>query len=422
MHVALAIIGSEILSGHIQDLNIHFLANWLKRHGHELAQVVVVPDKGHVLLETLKNLKARFPIVVTSGGLGPTRDDITKDVLSSMLGSALCDNQQAAKMVSSHYQRINRPWTKETNHYHLLPRQVQPLFNPSGLAPGLHFTSPQVDILCLPGVPMEFQDMIEFHLKKILQAHATRNGCVHDKIDSLIFKTWRIPEEKIFFELCPKLWQCLEEYGTVSSLPKSTGVDIIVSLRNADKQKTLQEILKRPEIKMLLAYFWQVGELELAEFVLQQARKKKVTIATAESCTGGLIASKLTDVAGCSDVYLGSWISYSNHLKEQMLQIDPSLIQKYGAVSCEVVAAMAQNAQRLSGADLVVATSGIAGPGGGSREKPVGTLAMAYIAQDGKIHSSLQKFNGNRILLKNRFSDFSLFQFLRAMNIVTLPE
>jgi nicotinamide-nucleotide amidase len=416
LDIALAIIGNEILSGHVQDLNIRSLAKWLKARGHRLAHVEILPDELELLSNRLNQLRQQFPIVVSSGGLGPTADDVTKQVLGNMLKSQLAENQAATEMVLQHYARLKRPWSKQTNHYHMLPEGVTPLFNSRGLAPGLCHQFSYNTVLCFPGVPTEFNAMVEDHLSSAIKAHEKKHHMTSHALSSVCLRTWRIPEEKIFFELSPKLWSALEKFGPVSSLPRSTGVDIVITVPEKDLPTATKNILNLPEMAPLLEFLWHVGEESLPEVLLQKARAKKMTIACAESCTGGLVAHKLTDIAGSSDVLLGSAVCYSNELKIKMLNVKAQTIEQFGAVSTEVAGQMALGILQISGSSLAVATTGIAGPTGGTPEKPIGTLALAVASKkDGLLLSHILQFQGGRSALKERFSDAALMHLIAQL-------
>ena len=265
--------------------------------------------------------------------------------------------------MTEHYQRFGKKWSPELNYYHLIPEGVTPINNPKGLAPGLFCTHKKTSIICAPGVPKEFNSMIEefFH-------HHYRE-IINPETCYLYLKTRGVPEEKIFNEIAPSLWDELSSFGAVSSYPRLTGIDILVDQIKLEDKEKIKEL---PSVKLLSPYIWQVGNLSLEEFVINKLKEKNISVATAESCTGGLVASMLTDVSGSSDVFIGTVVSYSNDIKMDQLDVSPIDIEKYGAVSEQVAKQMAIGVRERFDVDFSVSTSGIAVPRRGNKRKTCG--------------------------------------------------
>jgi nicotinamide-nucleotide amidase len=293
---------------------------------------------------------------------------------------------------------MERSFNPDHSDYQNVPLEMQLLANPVGIAPGLHYKN----IFSLPGVPREFEAIfIESILPRLNHAKI---------IEKLIIKTYKVPESKIFNELAPTLWNELEAYGKVSSLPHVMGVDIGVVLEgeNIQNKDMIIDLIKATKLN---EYIWHIGPETLEELIIKEAKAKNLKIGFAESCTGGLNASRITDVAGSSSVFWGSIVSYSNDVKMRSLQVKKETLKTKGAVSEETAYEMAKGALEELKVDIAISTTGIAGPGGGSKDKPVGTVGIGISSKFGT-QSKMYKFRGDRLLLKERFSKAALFKLL----------
>jgi nicotinamide-nucleotide amidase len=407
------IIGDEILSGKIQDLNLRFMAKYLLDKGHELVYSQIIHDNEEQIKYSIKEALQHSDLVVLTGGLGPTKDDKTKMVLKSFLDVDLVECDKAKVQVEQAYRHIGKTWTPETNDYHLVPKGVEPLENPKGLAPGLMAKYEDSYIFCAPGVPNEFQEMF----RSVILPKINIQYGEHDiKTELFNIRTVGVPEEVIFGELCPTLWDDLEKFGKLSSLPQVMGVDLTLTLEKDDKleekKKSIRELISKSQIARNV---WQYGNLDLKEYVVELANKKNITYAFAESCTGGLSASKVTDISGSSKTFLGSVVSYSNDVKEKILGVKKETMMKHGAVSAQTAFEMAEGTRKVTGADIAISFTGIAGPGGGSEEKPVGTVAIGWSTAK-ETRSKVYNFKGDRLKLKERFAQKGLFRLLKILN------
>tara|TARA_Y100000590_G_scaffold470774_1_gene670182 strand:+ start:129261 stop:130505 length:1245 start_codon:yes stop_codon:yes gene_type:complete len=405
------IIGNELLYGRIADTNGPWLAKWLDARGIEVCEIQVLPDEREVLLRAFEDGLKSCDLILTSGGIGPTKDDMTKSLLAEFTGKKLRPCEETAKIVIENYKYYDREWTPDLNSYHHIPEDFIATPNPKGLAPGLVFINNNKLIAAAPGVPRELKAMVEEEFAPYIDKLFKEKYSPKSRI---VIRTARVPEEKIFKELCPTLWDELSQFGLVSSLPQVIGVDIVVTLSGSDPSDELVKIKKLIEKSALNEHVWQWDNTPLPELVINEARNKKLTFAFAESCTGGLTASRITDIPGCSDVFIGSLVTYSNDAKTNILGVKQQTLKKFGAVSEEVVEEMACGLLDKIGADLVLAFSGIAGPTGGSESKPVGTLALAS-GKKGEIEKSIFKFAGDRERLKLRFSEIGLFYLLKLI-------
>jgi nicotinamide-nucleotide amidase len=258
-------------------------------------------------------------------------------------------------------------------------------------------------------VPKEFQALLTKHFSNLILPlfPAQKNLAL------LNFRTWGVPEEKIFTELDPNLWRDLEKYGAVSSLPHVMGVDIGVTLTDSSNEKidAVKAIMQRSKV---WSHVWSEGFSSLEEVIIREAKAKRLTIGFAESCTGGLCAHRLTNVSGSSEVFWGSVVSYDNSVKENIIDVNSESLKAHGAVSLKVAEEMALGTHKKLKTDLVVALTGIAGPGGGSIEKPVGTVCLGIASQRG-VKSERFTFKGDRETLKMRFSQIAFFKLLQEI-------
>ena len=414
LSVSMIVIGDEILSGRTTDLNASWLSKYLFKKGLELKSLRFIRDNTEEINEALRASIKESDIVITSGGIGPTLDDKTKKTLADFFGKKIVERADVAEVVTSNYLRFGRTWAPDSNHYHFFPEDFIATANPRGLAPGIvYFSADKKLVMAGPGVPREFTEIVDLEFYPLIQKFFA--GKLKENYQTVI-RTQGVPEEKIFFELCPTLWKDLEVFGKVSSLPHTIGIDIVISYHgdakaHEENNKKIKElILKTP----LAPYVWQWGSESLQELILKRALELKVTFSFAESCTGGLTSSKITDLSGSSAVFYGGVISYDNSVKENLLKVKKETLQNFGAVSTETAVEMAVGARELLKTDYALSITGIAGPTGGTTEKPIGTVAIGFAAKD-RSGAQLFHFPGDRIRLKERFSEKALLTLLELL-------
>ncbi len=234
MKFDLVIIGNELLNGKIQDKNAHYLAKLLHFEGHILRSVHIIKDDYIEFTQTLDQIKDKTEFVITTGGLGPTKDDKTKEFLCDYFKKEAIFNQDALDTALKQYQRNDREYDQESMNYHFLPKEFQSLYNPAGYAPGFMYRAEGFSIASTPGVPTEFQAMVEESILPMVEKSVQLTK-------HIIFKTWKLPESHIFGKMEPELWEKLEAFGEVSSLPHKLGVDIGVKI-SADSKELLSEL------------------------------------------------------------------------------------------------------------------------------------------------------------------------------------
>jgi nicotinamide-nucleotide amidase len=412
MKFDLIVIGNELLNGKIQDLNSHFLAQQLYKQNHELNQVHVIADNEKQFLSTMKTAINQSDVIITCGGLGPTKDDLTKNMLAKFFNKEVLYSEQSYKVTTDHYKRGKREYDQKNIDYHNIPENFKAINNPVGFAPGLgYIDSEEKFVFACPGVPSEFQAMLTQEILPQLNINTSK------VIKHIIIKTWKVPEAKIFHELCPKLWDTLSSFGEVSSLPHFYGVDVAVKLVESTKEEIHQKEQKITALikeTKLAPYIWNIGPESLPEFIVKVATENKLTIGFSESCTGGLCASQITDISGSSSIFWGSIVSYANEVKIKSLTVSQETLKNHGAVSEQTALEMAIGAKKELGVDIAVSTTGIAGPGGGSAEKPVGTVGIGVCSEKSQT-SQVYHFHGDRLTLKKRFSDRALVVLLEEI-------
>jgi len=405
MRLGMLIIGTELLQGKITDANTVWLAQFLRPWNLRLQLTLTVSDDQTDIQAALQMLYERCDVVVCSGGLGPTADDITKECLARFFARKVVAQASARLVAEANYARFHR--TLAADHgYGYLPEDFLALSNPSGFAPGFWFTDSKRALMAAPGVPKEFRDMLTEHFPKLVAPLLKLPG----EMSLLNFRTRGVPEEKIFNELAPGLWDELAAHGSVSSLPHVLGVDIGVTLVGDVKNKTagVQKIMHQSPVA---PHVWHEGFESLEELIVLRARERKLTFGFAESCTGGLCSHRMTNVSGASSVFWGSVVSYDNSVKKNLLHVAPDTLTKHGAVSEATAKEMAQGARAALGVTIAISLTGIAGPLGGTAEKPVGTVWVGVASATG-VKALRFEYKGDRETLKLRFSQIALYTLL----------
>lgn len=413
MKISLLVIASEILEGKVQDINTLNLSKLLKSQSHTLEQVITVSDHQDHITCALEILSSS-DLVVISGGMGPTPDDLTKGAIALFLNAPLISSEESSAIAAKNYQ--NRGRAIPSNHpYQMIPQNSRALFNPQGYAPGIVFSKNSTLFIALPGVPREFSSMISLHLPGLLNKD-------HELVSDFIIRTKEIGEEKIFNELDPSLWEKLQTFGSVASLPYLHGVDLTVRLKaqHADEMEEKKNQLKQFILGHPLAQFiWHIGSDSLEECIIKKAQELGVRFGFAESCTGGLCSDKITNVNGSSSVFYGSVICYHQDIKVKQLGVDPATIEKFDVVSGPVALQMAQGLRQLYPIDIAVSITGHAGPHANQAKIPTGTVYIGISCELGDFTSQLH-FVGERTRLKESFYQMALFQLLETLEKLAL--
>lgn len=402
-------VGTELLLGHTLDTNTAHIGRVLADHGIRLSGHTTVADVAADISRAIDQALTRTGCVIVTGGLGPTRDDITREVVATLLGAPLQFDQNVWDGLVDRWARLGRTLSESNRSQAMVPTGATVLPNRRGTAPGLWIETTRGVVVLLPGVPIELVALLkEEVLPRLTGRFGTR------KTRSRFFRTAGVPESRLGELLGPH--EAAMEPVSLAYLPDQGGVDLRLTAWELGEAE-IEAALDRAEA-ILMA---QVGESvftrgreDLAAVVLAQLRSRGLTLATAESCTGGMIGSRITSIPGSSDVYLGGVVSYANAAKRDLLDVPDALITTHGAVSEEVARAMAEGAARHLGAEAALSVTGIAGPGGGSAEKPVGTVAFAWYL-DGEVTSRTSVLFGDREQIRLRATQAALLGMLSIL-------
>ncbi len=391
MKAELITIGDEILIGQIVDTNSAWMATELNAIGISVTRITSVSDTKEAIVEAIDSAWLHADIVLITGGLGPTNDDRTKKVLAEYFGSQLVNHQATLDHVTDFFSKRGMGLTRLNQEQALVPDCCEVLFNALGTAPGMLFRKKDQLLVSMPGVPFEMKYIMQQHVLPLLASKNKQETIIHKTI-----LTTGIPES-ILAEHISAWEMALPEHIKMAYLPSPEQVKLRLSAFGNDRLALEQEI--ESQVKLLIQLIPEAAfgfdNDTLAGVVGKLLLEKNKTMVTAESCTGGNIAHQITLVPGCSAWYKGSVVAYSNDLKEKVLGVPASLLETYGAVSEPVVRQMAEGARTFLNAYYSIATSGIAGPDGGTDEKPVGLVWIAVSGPKGTSSKSF-RFPNNR--------------------------
>lgn len=403
MKAEIITIGDELLIGQTIDTNSAWIGQVLSSLGFDIIRKTSVHDKREDILGILSDSSSRSDLVLITGGLGPTSDDITKQTLCEYFNTRLVIDKLVLEMVESMMAKRGFPMNENNRKQAEVPESCKVLSNAAGTAPGMWFEKDGKVFVSLPGVPHEMRYIMTSHVIPELRTRFTSQVIIHKNI-----MTFGTPEARLA-EILTGFEAGLPEFIRLAYLP-AAGIIKLRLTATGTIRKALEQAMNEQLKKLydtIPQYIYGEDEETLEMAVGRLLREKNLTLCTAESCTGGKIAQLITSVPGCSDYYRGSVVAYSNDIKTGILGVDPVLIEKNGAVSEEIAKAMAEGARRVMRADFALATTGIAGPAGGSELKPVGTL---WIAISGRSGSTAEKytFTSDRATNITRFAYVAL--------------
>ena len=404
MKASIVTIGDEILIGQIVDTNSVSIARKLNQIGITIHRKLSIGDSSDEIRTTLREEISSSGVVIVTGGLGPTKDDITKFTLAEMFSSQLVYNETEGEHIRALLARRGIAFTELNRSQAMLPECCTVLHNAHGTAPGMWFEAENGTIVVsLPGVPFEMEHLMDDDVVPRLKERFELKSIIH-----LTVITRGIPES-ILAERIAAWEDALPEYMHLAYLPAPNIVRLRLSAY--DVEGVEEESAMRQEIEKLYTIIgdnivgMEGSTLESA--VHDILTERGLRLAIAESCTGGAIAAKFTAMAGASAYLMAGVVSYSNDSKCKLLGVDPALIAEHGAVSEQVARAMAEGAKRVSGADYAISTTGIAGPTGGSKEKPVGTVWMAVATPNGT-HTIMRNSGTDRGQIISRASAYAI--------------
>lgn len=393
MKVSIIVIGDELLLGQVTDTNSGEIARHIAPYGWEVEDVQTVGDEAHEITRAINRAFELSDVVLTTGGLGPTKDDITKRVLCDYFGGELKEDAEVLANVLDVVNRRGFKINKLTAAQAIVPTSCRVIQNRVGTAPIMWFERDGKVLVSMPGVPFETREMFQSEVFPQLRRKFKSDVDIEHAVLMVTDYTESGLAEKI------ASWEEAQpSYLHLAYLPKPGLIRLRIDGAHPDKEFIGKEVAKAAsELKDMLGTAVLAAEdLTPAQILLRECGKLGMMLATAESCTGGNIAHEITLVPGSSESFAGGIVSYSNEVKMRVLGVKESTLAANGAVSIPVVEEMARGAIAATGASVAVATSGIAGPGGGSQEKPVGTVCIAVATSDGTCTSMTAHFPGGR--------------------------
>ena len=400
-------IGNELLNGHTTDTNATFICQKLLSIGVPVVSVYTVGDDISQIVSALKRAAEDADIVIVTGGLGPTDDDLTRQAFAEFLGVKLILDESLLANIRNFFEKTNLPMPERNAIQAHIPSGAQPVENPLGTAPGIFAEYQKKLLFALPGVPFEMKQMLENSIMPLIQRQGDDTFTVIRKV-----RCFGAGESVIAEKLGDLMNR--QRNPIINSTVNAAVITLHVVASAKSKQQAEQLAQKDIDhLKSLLGdLIFGLDDQTLPEVVGRLLASQHKTIATAESCTGGLVAKLITDIPGASDYFTYGWVTYSNKAKVEQLGILPELIEKYGAVSEQVDSAMAQAAKQKAKSDFAIAITGIAGPTGGTEQKPVG-LVFISVCSDNNCLTKQFYFSQTRDIIRQRAA-------LTALNMLRL--
>lgn len=408
MRAEIVSVGTELLLGQIVDTDAARLGQELSALGVAVYRRTTVGDNHDRLLAALKAAFAENDLVITIGGLGPTMDDITRDVLAEAMGDTLRRDEGIARRLEAFFRARGVQMVESNFNQAMVPTQGRPLDNPNGTAPGLIFEKGGKIGIALPGPPSEFVPMLENHVVPFLRE---KTGTA--TIRSRVLRICNMGESLVEHAVKDLM---LDSNPTVAPYAKTGEVHLRVSAKADDPATADRMVEERVQgiVRRLGDHVYGFDDEPVEQVVVRLLAERGLTVATAESCTGGMLAARITDVSGSSKIFPGGVVSYSNEAKSDLIAVPADLIRAHGAVSSEVAEAMARGARERFGADFGVGITGIAGPEGGTPEKPVG-LVYIGVADAHSVRVEKSLFLGRRADVRYRSAQFALVMLRDAI-------
>ena len=370
-------VGTELLLGNIVNLDAQILSQGLSELGLNVYWHTVVGDNPQRAREAVAIAKQRADIIITTGGLGPTCDDLTKNVLAEAFGKQLYFDEASAERVRVYYQRTGRPMPENNLQQAMLPEGCTVLENDWGTAPGCAFEADGCHVIMLPGPPSECRPMFRHRAMPYLQKLS------EGVIASHTLKMFGIGESAMEQQLREQMNAMTNP--TLAPYAKEGECELRVTAKAATNEEA--QALLKPTVEQMkekfgnLVYGVDISSLE--ELIRDLLKEQDLTLGCAESCTGGLIAKRMTDLSGASQVFKGGIVSYTNEVKANVLGVPQEMLDQYGAVSAPVAQAMAEGARKVLNCDIAISTTGVAGPDKDDRDNEVGTMFVAIATKDG---------------------------------------
>lgn len=399
MKVAVISIGNEILLGKTTNTNLTYIGEKLAKIGLDLDVNKTIKDNVEDISSTLLYFWENYDIVITTGGLGPTNDDITKQVIADFFDKKLNFIDEIWENIKTRFEKRGIKIPEINKNQALVPNDFQYLINDFGTAPGLFYQNNNKLFFALPGVPTEMKHLLDDKIIPILQSKFNFEPYFIRTIH-----TYNIAESALAEILQPI--QIPSEIK-LAYLPQTGRVDLRFSGQNQTLiESTINKI--SPNIKK---YIFGFDEENVSKLFHNTMLQNKLTISVAESCTGGLVQKMITDNSGSSKYFLGGIVTYDNKIKEKVLHVEAEVLNKFGAVSSQVALQMVENVQKLFSSDIAISITGIAGPTGGTEEKPVGTVFVGYYFK-GKTEIKKYYFSGDRETIRLKVAEKVMMEII----------
>jgi len=406
-------IGDEILIGQTVDTNSAWLGEHLNTYGIEVIQITSINDKKESIVAAIKSAENRADIVLITGGLGPTKDDITKKVLADYFGASLIMHEGTLQRIKHIFESRGRSLIQANIDQALVPDSCEVIPNTKGTAPGMYFEKNGKIYVSMPGVPYEMKAMMENVVFEKLNKQGDNYAIVHKTITVV-----GVPESHLA-QIIESVEDRLPSDIKLAYLPHLN----LVKLRLSGKSILRSEVelmtdidTNFEKIKELIGNVWFKGDQGIAEIIGTMLKANKQTIGTIESCSGGFVAHSITANAGSSAYYKGSLLTYAYETKVRLADINQDVLNNVGAVSEEVCEAMAKNAKQKLDVDYCISTTGIAGPDGGTADKPVGLVYIGLAKPDGSVEVKKCEFHGTRLQIIERTAYTSLDMVRQAID------
>jgi nicotinamide-nucleotide amidase len=409
MNSALVTIGDEILIGQVSDTNVVWISNQLNKMGVAVGEMVTVSDEAGQIISTLDRYMGVYDLVIMTGGLGPTKDDLTKETLAEYFDSPMVTVPEVHAKITAYFKERGRSMIDSNLRQADVPEACQVLTNNHGTAPGMWFEKKGTILISLPGVPYEMKGLMEDEVLPRLRELVQVPYVVHKTI-----MTQGVPESYLAALL--RDWEsALPGCVKLAYLPKPGIVRLRLTVTGTcarDAEQILEVIIDKL-LNIIPQHVFGYDDISLEKVLGDLLKERGLTVATAESCTGGNVARLITSVPGSSAYYIGSVIAYQNRVKTEFLNVEEALINNHGAVSKPVVEQMATGVKDHFGTDVAIATSGVAGPDGGTKEKPVGTTWICVVYKE-RVFAKKYQFGGSRERIIAQAS-YTAMQLLRQL-------
>ncbi|MDR0970777.1 MAG: competence/damage-inducible protein A [Bacteroidales bacterium] len=405
-------IGDELLIGQVINTNASWMALQLNLSGVNVSKTIVIADSEKEIENSILSSLKEADCILITGGLGPTKDDITKTTLAKLFSSPLIENKEVLENIKNIFSLRGFPLTSTNRKQALVPKDCKVINNPYGTAPGMCFEKDNKLIISMPGVPFEMQNMMTNYVIPLILSHYKPIAIIHKTLLTCGLG------ESFLSDLIEPFELSLPKYIKLAYLPSANFLRLRLSAKGENRDSIEKELNNQVNKLLPLIKDYFIGfDFDDPSLVLaEELKKRKQTISTAESCTGGNIAHRITINPGASQYYKGSVVSYSNQTKIQVLGVEKEFIETFGAVSREVAEKMAKNVREKLNTTYSIATTGIAGPSGGSEEKPVGDIWIAIACENGDVISKKFNFYSSRENFISRATNQALFMIINLLS------